>query len=193
MKEGTVGSEFEGKREDVILKLLSLLQIKMYSGQKIFNELAVFEKHFRRRCSVNVCPLVVALPSACYALQKIRSESYRWCRILWLCNTGDSMAWCCLDMRHLSKRPAHHRVANSNLFCMTTESRFSLFVQKQSHSSVVALFCLHIWLTVSGNNSVVKPWRSWSERRVRFSWSFLQWRHSWEPQLCSAGRFLSQF
>lgn len=36
VKEVTVGSEFEGKGEDVTVKLLSLLQIKIYSGQEIF-------------------------------------------------------------------------------------------------------------------------------------------------------------
>lgn len=36
VKEVTVGSEFEAKGEDVTVKLLSLLRIKIYSGKEIF-------------------------------------------------------------------------------------------------------------------------------------------------------------
>lgn len=36
VKGVTVGSEFEGKGEDVTVKLLSLLRIKIYSGREIF-------------------------------------------------------------------------------------------------------------------------------------------------------------
>lgn len=59
-----------------------------------FAELVVFEKYF----GMSVWLLVGA--SACYAMQTIRPESYRWCRIMLLV-----IQWCCLGMRHPSKVP----------------------------------------------------------------------------------------
>lgn len=79
---------------------------------------------------MSVCPLV-ALPSTCYAMQIIRPESYRWCRIMWLVIQWLVVVWVCVT---LSKRPAHHRVMNSKLLCATTDPG-SLYVQKQPHKS----------------------------------------------------------
>ncbi len=105
-------------------------------------------------------------------------------------NTGDSMAWCCLGMRHPLKRPAHHRVTNSKLFCTTTDPGSPAFL---SRNSLTVRWWLYFVCTsdFSGNNIIVKPWKVWGP--VRFTWRFQRWRHSWESQLCSAGRFLSQF
>lgn len=97
VKGVTVGSEFERQRrghhcQAVITSsdLMSLLHLKErileVSGE---------------------CPLVVASLSACCAMQTIRPESSRWCRIMWLVIQWLGVVWVCVT---LSKHPAHHRV-----------------------------------------------------------------------------------
>lgn len=110
VKEVTVGLEFEGKGEDVTVKLLSLLQIKIYIlGKRSlfwFNELAVFLKVFQKTVAQWVCvPLLLhcrQLVMLCRRSDLSPTDGAELCGCV---NTGDSMAWCCLGVRHPLKAP----------------------------------------------------------------------------------------
>lgn len=65
---------------------------------------------------MSVCPRVVSL-------QKIRPESYRWCRIMWLRKHWWFNGLVLFGYASpFSKAPCtHHRVTNSKFFCATTD------------------------------------------------------------------------
>lgn len=100
----TVGSEFEGKGEDVTMKLLSPLRIKMHSRQGelccVLTRLLYLEEGLRKEKNVSLIS-----PLACFSCADLSStDGAELCDCV---NTGDSMAWCYLGMRHPLKSGLH--------------------------------------------------------------------------------------
>ena len=132
---------------------------------------------------MSVCPRVVSL-------QKIRPESYRWCRIMWLRKHWWFNGLVLFGYASpFSKVPCtHHRVANSKLFCATTDPAGSLFFL-QSGGGFILFAALTALLSYENT-------RVWGQRDSQGDFFFFFFGDEDAPESLSyvpPGRFLSQF